>query len=266
MENSIKYTLPDLNGRKLIFDTHAHYDDECFNEDRHKLLQSLNEELVCNIINAGTNLETCKMSINLAHEYDYIFASVGIHPEYSNNIPDNYIESLISYIDDEKVIAIGEIGLDYHYDVSQKQVQQKLFEEQLKLAKEFDLPVIIHDREAHLDTLNLLKKYQPKGVVHCFSGSVELAEEVIKLGMYIGLGGVVTFKNAAKALKVASSIPIDKLVLETDAPYMAPTPFRGKRCDSSMILYTASKISEVRKIKTITLLEQTVENAKKLFL
>lgn len=255
----------ELEGQKLIFDTHAHYDDERFNDDRDSLLKELNRNIVINILNAGTNLNTSQDSVSLANNYDFIFAAVGIHPFYSNDLPPDYIDIICNYSKDKKVVAIGEIGLDYHYDDYKKNLQMKIFEDQLKLANDLNLPVIVHERDAHLDTLNLLKKYKPKGVVHCFSGSLELANEIISLGMYIGLGGVVTFKNAVKTVKVAQEIPIDRILLETDAPYMAPTPFRGKRCDSSMILYTAAKIAEIRNIKTADLLNQTLHNARNLF-
>lgn len=255
----------ELEGQKLIFDTHAHYDDERFNEDRDSLLKELHRDLVINILNAGTNLNTSQDSVSLANSYDFISAAVGIHPFYANDLPADYIDIVCKYSKDKKVVAIGEIGLDYHYEDYNKNLQVKIFEDQLKLANDLNLPVIIHERDAHLDTLNLLKKYKPKGVVHCFSGSLELANEIISLGMYIGLGGVVTFKNAVKTVKVAQEIPIDRILLETDAPYMAPTPFRGKRCDSSMILYTAAKIAEIRNIKTADLLKQTLHNAKSLF-
>lgn len=265
MENKNLIQIPELNNKKLIFDTHAHYDDEIFNDDRDLLLKKLNSSSVCNIINAGTNLQTSKISIDLADNYDFIFASVGIHPSYCDQISDDYINILKSYCINKKVVAIGEIGLDYHYDEYKKHIQLRIFEEQLKLANELSLPVIIHDREAHMDTLNLIKKYRPKGVIHCFSGSLEFANEVLKLGMYIGLGGVVTFKNANKITNVTKNIPVDRILLETDAPYMAPAPFRGKRCDSSMIIYSAMKIAELKQINTISLLEQTFENAKRLF-
>ncbi len=265
MENKNLIQLPELNNKKLIFDTHAHYDDEVFNNDRDLLLKSLNNSNVCNILNAGTNLYTSKISIELANNYDFIFASVGIHPSYCDQISNDFINILKNYCANKKVVAIGEIGLDYHYDEYKKHIQLLVFEEQLKLANELSLPVIIHDREAHMDTLNLIKKYKPKGVIHCFSGSLEFANEVLKLGMYIGLGGAVTFKNAHKVINVVKNIPIDRILLETDAPYMSPTPFRGKRCDSSMIIYSAMKIAELKQINTIALLEQTLENAKKLF-
>ena len=162
-------------------------------------------------------------------------------------------------------MAIGEIGLDYHYDFSPRELQKELFELQLKLSKELDLPVIVHDREAHEDTMTLLKKYRPKGVVHCFSGSVEMAREVLKLGMYIGLGGAVTFKNAKKPVAVAAETDIDRILLETDCPYMAPVPFRGTRCSSDMIAYSAQTIASVKNVDVQTLVDAATENTKRLF-
>ena len=165
----------------------------------------------------------------------------------------------------KKVVAVGEIGLDYHYDFSPRERQIEVFEKQIILANELGLPIIVHDRESHEDTMNLLKKHRPKGVVHCFSGSVEMAKEVVKLGMYIGLGGAVTFKNARKPIEVAEYLPIDYLLLETDAPYMTPVPFRGQRCDSAHIAYTAEKIAEVKGMDTQELIDKCNENAKRLF-
>ena len=251
--------------RKLIFDTHAHYDDKAYDEDRDKLLMDMYEGGVCNIVNVGFDEQTSKNSIELSEKYPFIYAAVGVHPHEVSKASKNYLDVIKSFVQNEKVVAIGEIGLDYHYDLSPRDEQKIAFEDQLKLAKELDVPVIIHNREAHEDTLNLLKKYKPKGVVHCFSGSEEISREILKLGMYIGLGGAVTFKNAKNPILVAKSVPLDRLVLETDAPYMAPVPFRGKRCNSSMIMETAKVIAGVRGMDVEDLLESTKENAQKLF-
>ena len=249
-----------------IFDTHAHYDDRAFDEDRAELLSSLPSKGVCNIINCGCSLSSCQSSLALSREYPFMYFACGIHPEDCESFGDiSFLkESLIPFIEDKKCVAVGEIGLDYHYDID-KPTQKIFFEEQIKIALEYDFPVIVHEREAHADTLEILKKYKPKGVMHCFSGSAETAKEVINLGMYIGLGGVVTFKNARKSLEVASSIPLDRLLLETDCPYMAPVPFRGKRCDSSMIAYVAEKIAEEIGSTADEVLNVTKENAYKLF-
>ncbi|MDQ5983135.1 MAG: D-aminoacyl-tRNA deacylase [Eubacteriales bacterium SKADARSKE-1] len=251
---------------KNIFDSHAHYDDAAFDEDRETILNGLQDKGVCNVINVGANIESSKKSVSFSLKYPFIFAAVGVHPTEIKDLPKDYPDIILDLLKNEKTVAIGEVGLDYHYDFSPRDVQKKIFEEQLKLAVEHNVPVIIHDREAHMDTMDLLKKYKPRGVVHCFSGSLEMALEVIKLGMYIGLGGAVTFKNAKNPVLVAEKVPIDRILLETDAPYMTPVPYRGKRCDSSLIKYTAQKIAEVRNIGVDVLLEKTKQNAIDLFL
>lgn len=248
-----------------IFDTHSHYDDEKFDADREALLSSLNESGVCGVIDCGCDKSSSLKAIELSEKYDFVFAAIGIHPHEAAEAGEGDLEELKALYSKEKVVAVGEIGLDYHYDFSPRDVQLELFEKQLILANELDLPVIVHDREAHEDTLNLLKKHRPKGVVHCFSGSAESAKEVLRLGMYIGLGGAVTFKNAKKPLEVAAVVPKDRLLLETDCPYMAPVPLRGSRCDSSMIAYTAEKLAEVLSCDAQTLIDRCRENAKALF-
>lgn len=249
----------------LIFDTHAHYDDKSFDKDRAEVLDMLPQKDVFAVVNAGADIESSVKSIEISKEYNYVYASVGIHPE---NIPDekcDYINILENLLKNEKVVAVGEVGLDYHYSKDRKKEQLKLFEDQIILAIKHNLPVIVHDREAHRDTMDLLKKYNPKGIVHCFSGSVEMAKEVIKLGMYIGIGGLITFKNAKTAVSVVENIPLSSIVLETDAPYMTPVPFRGTRCNSSHIKYTAEKIAEIKKINVDEVLKITKENACKIF-
>lgn len=248
-----------------IFDTHAHYDDLKFDKDRDELLANLPENGVEYVINCGCDLKSCNKSIDICKKFDYFYCALGIHPSEINEDSEAEFEQIKKLCSYEKCVAVGEIGLDYHYDFVPKDRQLDFFEKQLRFALEKDLPVIVHDREAHEDTLNLLKKYRPKGVLHCFSGSVEMAKEIIKLGMYIGLGGAVTFKNARKPLEVAEYLPEDRLLLETDCPYMAPVPNRGKRCTSDMIALTAEKIAEVRKTDTQQLIDKTKENAFRLF-
>ncbi len=250
---------------KNIFDSHAHYTDKAFNDDRENMLGSLKESGICGIINCGADIESSVFSVELANKYDFIFAACGIHPEEADEVPENYIDTLRSLAKNEKCIAIGEIGLDYYWRQDTKEKQKELFENLILLAKELDLPIIVHDREAHGDTLEILKKHKPKGVLHCFSGSPETAEEILKLGMYIGLGGALTFKNARKAVEVAEMLPLDRLLLETDCPYMAPVPFRGKRNHSGYIPYIAEKVAEIKGIDTQTVLDATSENSKKLF-
>lgn len=249
----------------LIFDTHAHYDDKSFDKDRAEVLDMLPQKDVFAVVNAGADIESSVKSIEISKEYNYVYASVGIHPE---NIPDekcDYINILENLLKNEKVVAVGEVGLDYHYSKDRKKEQLKLFEDQIILAIKHNLPIMVHDREAHGDTMDLLKKYNPKGIVHCFSGSVEMAKEVTKLGMYIGIGGLITFKNAKTAVSVVENIPLSSIVLETDAPYMTPVPFRGTRCNSSHIKYTAEKIAEIKKINVDEVLKITKENAFKIF-
>lgn len=247
-----------------IFDTHAHFDDKKFDSDRDELLKALPEKGVCAAVNQSTDLKTAEISIALAEKYDYIYAAVGIHPENLESLREDYISVLRELSKHEKVLAIGEIGLDYYWDIP-KDRQLRVFEEQLELSRELSLPVCVHDREAHGDTLSLLQKYRPKGVVHCFSGSREMAKEVLKIGMYIGVGGALTFKNARKIIEVVEDTPLDRIVLETDAPYLAPVPFRGKRNDSSLIAYVAEKAAEIKGVTADELLKITCENAKRLY-
>ena len=248
-----------------IFDSHAHYDSEAFNDDRKELFSALQGQGVCGIINCGSDMASSLASLELADEFDFIYAACGVHPHEAEGCKQGYLPVLKKLCSEEKCVAVGEIGLDYHYDFSPRDIQKTVFEQQLVLAKELDLPVIIHDREAHEDTLELLKRYKPKGVVHCFSGSVEMAKEIVKLGMYIGLGGAVTFKNARKPLEVAAYVPDDKLLIETDCPYMTPVPHRGKRCDSSYIPFTAQVLADARNSTPDAILELTRKNADTLF-
>lgn len=248
-----------------IFDTHAHYDDDRFSEDLHDVLAELPSAGIYRVVNCATDIASCEKCADMSQSYDYIYFAAGIHPHEAEDAPDDYIDILKEYCKNRKCVAIGEIGLDYHYEFSPKDRQKDVFEKQLLLAKDLDLPVIIHDREAHEDTLNLLKIYRPKGIVHCFSGSVEMAREIVNIGMSIGLGGAVTFKNAKKPVEVAKYVPLEKLVLETDCPYMTPVPFRGKRNDSSLIKYTAEFISELKGISTQELIDITTKNSIDIF-
>ena len=247
-----------------IFDSHAHYDDERFDEDREALLARLPQSGVAGVINCGTTLATSRTSIALAERFDYIYAAIGIHPEEAADATEADYDALLPLYSHPKVVAVGEIGLDYYWDIP-KNVQLESFERQLILANALGKPVIIHDREAHADTLSLLKKHRPRGVMHCYSGSVETMEELLQLGFYIGLGGAVTFKNAKKPLSVAAAVPQDRLLLETDCPYMAPVPFRGKRNDSSLIAYVAATIADVRGEDAQALIDQCRENTALLF-
>ena len=249
-----------------IFDTHAHYADHAFDEDREQILASLPEKGVKYVTLASSSVEDTAENSELAQKYDYIYAAAGVHPESVDTNPADYLETVRKAISENpKIRAVGEIGLDYHYDGYDREKQIKLFREQLELARELDMPVIVHSRDACEDTLVLLREFKPKGVVHCFSGSAETAKEILKLGMYIGFTGVLTFKNAKKALRALAEVPLDRLLLETDCPYMAPVPFRGKRCDSSMIAYTAQKAAEIKGIPVDELLEITCRNGMALY-
>ncbi|MCR5522566.1 MAG: TatD family hydrolase [Clostridia bacterium] len=248
-----------------IYDSHAHYDSESFDEDRDAVLSSLPGRGICGVINCASDLPSSEVCLALAEKYAFINAACGVHPHEASKAPADYLGTLRKLCLDKNCVAVGEIGLDYHYDFSPREVQLRLFEEQIELANELGLPVIVHDREAHGDTLDILKKYRPRGVVHCFSGSVESAREVVNLGMYIGLGGAVTFKNARKPAEVAAFVPQDRLLIETDCPYMTPVPFRGQRNDSGYIPYTAQVLAQLRGITPQEVLDLTRRNANALF-
>lgn len=259
----------------FIFDTHAHYTSGSFNKNRDQLLQSLPGQGVALVLDCGTDLASSKASLALANQYPWMYTAAGIHP--TSLIEDDSsttlafqgnwqaeLEQLKPLLAEQKVVALGECGLDHHWPVPEE-AQLSLFEAQIQLALELDMPLIIHDREAHAETYALLKKYKPKGVLHSFSGSAEDAKWLTAQGIYIGFTGVVTFKNARRPLEAAAAVPLDMLLLETDCPYMAPEPYRGKQSNSSMILYTAEKIAQARGINRDTLLAQTLENGKRLF-
>lgn len=244
-----------------IFDAHAHYDDGWFDADREELLASLPEKGVCAVVNNAVDLNSAKRLIELAERYPYMYTAVGFHPENLENLPPDYLDRVASLTAHPKVVAIGETGLDYHWDIP-RDLQKRVFEEQIKLSLDLNMPLVVHDREAHGDTFDLLRKYRPKALVHCFSGSAELMKEAVRLGMYVSLGGVVTFKNARQSVEVASQIPLDRLLLETDAPYMAPVPYRGKRNDSSLIPLAAEKIAALRSTSAQEILDITAGNAR----
>ena len=250
----------------FIFDSHAHYDAEQFDGDRDAVLTDLPTQGVCAVVQCATDPESIKKSLAMAEAYPYIRVAVGIHPEFVSSATPDWLDAVRSAAEHPAACAIGEIGLDYYWEENApREVQLTWCRKQIELAMELDLPVIFHDREAHEDTLNLMREYRPRGVVHCFSGSAEMARQLTDLGLYIGLGGAATFKNARKPVEVAESLPLDRLLLETDAPYMAPVPFRGKRCDSSLIAHTAARLAEVRGMDVDALLDATRENANRLF-
>ena len=258
-------------GLFMIFDTHAHYSDHRFDNDRHSLLMSMEENGIGNIVEAGAGIKSTKEAVKLSEEYSFIYAAVGIHPYETADIKEKDMEWLKSLALNKKVVAVGETGLDYHHDEPSRQVQKKWFIRQLEIAKETGLPVIIHSRDAAEDTLNIIKTFyksdtgEINGVVHCFSYSPEIAKIYVGMGFYLGIGGVVTFKNSRKLIDVVSQIPLDKLVLETDAPYLTPEPYRNERNSSLNLGYVARKIAEIKGITTQEVIDITERNAVKLY-
>lgn len=248
-----------------IFDTHAHYTDSAFDDDRAELLAALPAAGISCVLTCAVDIDDARAAIELAGKYPYIYAACGVHPHEAQNAPADRLSQIFSLCSDEKAVAVGEIGLDYHYDFSPRERQLEVFREQLSLAKELNLPVIIHDREAHEDTLRLIKEFKPRGVVHCYSGSAETARELLKYELYFGFGGAVTFKNAVKPLEASAAVPLDRLLIETDCPYMTPVPHRGKRCDSTYIPYTAAVLSRIKERSPQEICDITAENAKRCF-
>ncbi|MFT9055906.1 MAG: TatD family hydrolase [Ethanoligenens sp.] len=247
-----------------IFDSHAHYTDEAFDADRAAVLGGLPAAGITGVLNAGTSVATSTACIKLAKAYPFCHAAVGVHPEDVADAAEGDFAEIARLTASFPVVAIGEIGLDYHWDVP-RDLQKKWFADQLALANEMNLPVIVHDREAHADTLAFLQKYRPRGVVHCYSGSVETARELLKLGLYLGFTGAVTFKNNQKARAVLASLPHDRVLCETDCPYMAPEPLRGRRCDSMMLTHTLACIADVMGLPVEEAAHITANNARALF-
>lgn len=250
---------------KNIFDSHAHYDDERYDEDRDTLLTQMHADSVCGILNVGCSVSAAERTVEIAKKYPFVYAAVGIHPEESLTTPCDYLQRIEALAAEEKVVAIGEIGLDYHYDDTDKPSQQRIFKEQLSLAERLKLPVIIHSRDAVQDTVDTLKGANNYGVVHCYSGSAETAQAYLDMGYYIGFTGLVTFPKVKKVLEAIEIIPLDRILLETDCPYMAPVPYRGKRCTSDMIAYTAEKVAEIKGISTQEMLDIARQNCHDLF-
>ncbi|CEN26100.1 deoxyribonuclease [[Clostridium] sordellii] len=253
----------------MLFDSHAHLNDERFDEDREELINSLKAKGVDLVLNPGACIETSKSSVELANKYDFIYAAVGVHPHDVGEMTEDDIETLRKLaLENEKVKAIGEIGLDYYYDNSPREIQKKWFKRQIELANELKLPIIIHDRDAHGDTFEIIKNTKSPEigcVLHCYSGNVELAKEYVKMGCYISIPGTVTFKNNKKTREVAKEIPLEYLLIETDSPYMAPEPHRGKRNDPSLVQFVADKIAQEKGISYEQVCEATKENAKRFF-
>ena len=251
----------------MLFDTHAHMDDRAFEEDRAELLASLPEQGIGLVMNPGCSLDSSRNVSRLSSQYDYLYAAVGSHPDVADEVNDAVIEEYRQMCrENPKIKAIGEIGLDYYYDDIPREIQLKAFRAQMALARELDLPVIVHERDAHEDGMKVVEEFPDvKGVFHCYSGSREMAKWLIARGWYIGFTGVLTFKNARKAVEVASSIPLDRIVLETDCPYMSPEPFRGKRNDPGKLYRMAEKLAEIRGLSVEEIHSITMENGKRLY-
>lgn len=250
----------------MYFESHAHFDDRRFKEDREELLGLLPSCGIDYVVNVGCDVKSSKQSIRLAERYDYIFAAVGIHPHELYNMSSQTIEELRRLSEHKKVVAIGEIGLDYYYDTHPRELQQFWFRQQLRLAESVNKPVIIHSRDASQETFDIMESSNVRrGVIHCYSGAAPMAVEYAKMGFYIGIGGVITFPNAKKLIEVVEEVPLEKILIETDSPYLSPAPNRGKRNDSRNLEYIVNKIAEIKKISPENVAKITGKNAQNLF-
>ncbi|MGN1191611.1 MAG: TatD family hydrolase [Dorea sp.] len=251
----------------MIFDTHAHYDDEQFDADREELLNSMAEQGVGTIVNVSASYPSCEQVTEMVQKYPFMYAAVGVHPDHVGDLNEETFARMKKLFANDKVIAVGEIGLDYYWDNESHDLQKAWFTRQLELARELDLPVLIHSREAAADTMDIMKGHAEgmSGVIHCYSYSKEMAREYVKMGFYIGVGGVVTFKNARKLKETVAEIPLTSIVLETDCPYLAPEPNRGKRNNSAYIRYVAEEIARIKGITYEEVVAQTEENARKMY-
>ena len=251
-----------------LFDSHAHYNDEKFEEDRETIINEIYNSGVTKIINAGYSLESSKKAIDIAKNYDFMYAIVGVSPNDIENLSQDYIKQIEEMAQDKKVVAIGEIGLDYYWNKENKEEQKQVFIDQIKLANKLDLPIVIHTREAVMDTIDILKNQitcNNKGVFHCCPLNIELVKEALKLGFYISFAGPVTFKNSKNANEVVNYVPMERILIETDSPYLSPEPLRGRRNDSRNVRYIAEKIAEIKGITAHEVAKQTYENTKKIF-
>ncbi len=251
----------------MFYDTHAHFDDEAFASDRHTLLPELYRQGITLINNIGCDIRSSKESIDLAERYPFIYAVVGAWPGNTMNMTENDLACYREMAGHKKVVAIGEIGLDYHYDDVPRDVQCHWFDRQMALAAELKMPVVVHEREAHGDGMAIVRKWadQVTGVFHCYSGSAEMARELVSLGWYVSFTGVVTFKNARRAIESVEAVPIERIMIETDSPYMAPVPYRGKRCHSGYVPKIAEKIAEIKGLTTEEVAAVTMENGRRFF-
>ena len=251
----------------MLFDTHAHLDDRAFDQDRESLIAGLPAKDVTLVMNPGCSLESSRNAVALAGKYDHVYAAVGSHPDVASEVTDGVLEEYRKLCKlNDKVKAIGEIGIDYHYEDIPREIQLRAFRMQMELARELGLPVIVHEREAHADGMAVVREFPDvTGVFHCYSGSAEMAKQLVDLGWYIGFTGVLTFKNARKAVETAQAIPLERIVLETDCPYMAPEPFRGKRNDPGYLYRMAEKLAEIRQLPLEEIHRITTENGKRLY-
>ena len=250
----------------MYFDSHAHLTEDCFAQDFDTVVDNMKAASVTGIMEIGFDLPSSEKAVQLAERFDWVHAAVGSHPDDAEQVNEARIAVYRGLCRNPRVKAIGEIGLDYHYEEPGREVQKRAFRMQLALAQELSMPVVIHEREAHEDGLRILEEFPTiRGVFHCFSGSYEMAKELIKRGWYIGFTGVVTFKNARKAVETTANIPLDRILIETDCPYMAPEPFRGRRCDPSLVPYVAKKIADLRGLSPESVAAATAENAKRCF-
>ncbi len=251
-----------------FFDSHAHYNDEKFDEDRNELIKSIYEENITKIVNAGYSLESSKKAIEIANSYDYIYATVGISPNDIDDFKKEDLKEIENLASNKKVVAIGEIGLDYHWNTENKEKQKEIFISQIEIANKLELPIVIHTREAIYDTLDILKNKitcNKKGIFHCCPLNIDLVREGLKLGFYISFAGPVTFKNSKNADEIIKMVPLDKMLIETDSPYLSPEPLRGKRNDSRNVKYIAQKIANVKEISLEQVAKETYNNAKNIF-
>ena len=254
--------------KTMIFDTHAHYDDEAFDDDREELIAHLPEAGIGCVVNIASSVRSIDECLALAHRFPHVYCALGIHPEHCADMTDTLLEEIREKLTDDRAIAVGEIGLDYYWPEPDRELQKYWFAEQIRLANEMDLPVVVHSREAAADTMRIMKENSADkvgGVVHCYSYSAELAKEFVKMGFYIGIGGVVTFKNAKKIVEVVGEIPLERIVLETDCPYLAPVPYRGKRNSSAYLSYVAARIAEIKGVAEEEVIRVTTENAGKMY-
>ena len=252
----------------MIFETHAHYNDEAFEEDLEQIFEKFPEQRIGRVVNIASDLESIEECLELTQKYPFMYCALGIHPSDSAPLTDELLAQISEKLKKPRVVAVGEIGLDYYWDTPDRSIQRHWFEQQLEMAREADLPVVIHSREAAQDTMDIMKAHRAQeigGVVHCYSYSLELAREYVKMGFFIGIGGVVTFKNARKLKEVAAGIPIENIVLETDCPYLAPVPYRGKRNSSLYLPYIAESIAQLKGMDTEEVIARTWENAERLY-